>query len=325
MIWRNVFKFFVLLSMSCVSPILVRSSNGVVLAPCGRCMSCCIAKQSALEFICKKEIQKVYSEGRGCSFCTLTYNSDNIPLVDHKYKTLVKSHAQKFLKRVRYYASEDNIPEFKFVLCGEYGDDLGRPHYHVVFFGLTDFLAKRYIYGKSWKYGFPQIGSLRSGGLHYVLKYMTKSRKDRELEQFYDSVNVQKPFILHSQCIGRDWILSHAKELADNDFCFTYKGRVRLLPKNVRTVVEAVTGVSARPAVDKYMRGIDTKGETLDNYLARRVYNSETNMVADMRLHLKPVSLPVSLRRPVELRETGNPTDFKRLAETIVFGDTVPF
>ena len=83
--------------MSCVSPILVKTKTGVVNASCGRCLSCCVAKQSALNFLCEKELQKVYSRGLGASFCTLTYNDDNAGdqtcrHTHHKPKTLFQAN-----------------------------------------------------------------------------------------------------------------------------------------------------------------------------------------------------------------------------------------
>lgn len=308
--------------MSCVSPILVRSGNGVVLASCGRCMSCCIARRSALEFLCNKELQEVYKRGLGASMLTLTYNDLHLPVKDG-HMTLVKSDLQKYLKRVRYYASLDNIPYFKYIGCGEYGGQTKRPHYHLVFLGLSDFLAKKYTY-KAWLFGFPQIGALRSGGIRYVTKYITKSRSDRELEKVYDTFGVEKPFIVRSQKIARDYLNEHALEISNSGYTFKSHGKVRLFPKPVRDYVEKITGVSQREAVMQYMNNINTHGLSLDDYLAEKTYYNEMEQQALSRLHLTPYYTFDKMRLPLSLRDTTN-VDFKSLAVEASFDDSVPF
>lgn len=311
--------------MSCVSPILVKSRNGFVKASCGRCLSCCIARQSSLNFLCDKELQAVYSSGRGASFLTLTYDDNHVPYVPNTlYMTLRKTDLQKYLKRLRDHVYRSGLPEIKFLACGEMGDQFGRPHYHLVIFGLTDYQMSVFN-RKAWKFGLSQVGSLSAGGLRYVLKYITKSRPDIEIEKFYDSIGVEKPFIRHSNCLGRDWIFSHADEIARSGYVFVKNGKKRLYPKYVRELVSKITGVNPREFVQNYLNSIDTHGQSLDDYLAEATYTQEMQAFSNLRMENKAVSLPVSLRRPLGLRETGNPTDFKKLAEIISFGDTVPF
>lgn len=288
--------------MSCVSPILVKNNNGVVMAACGRCMSCCIAKQSSLQFLAQKELLKVYKSGLGASFVTLTYNDNNVPYVsaDLPYQTLQKDDFQKFMKRLRFESDKLNI-KCKFIACGEYGDKLGRPHYHLALFGLSDALAQSII-KKVWTYGTSEIGALGAGGLRYVLKYMTKSRSTREIEQFYKVNGVQKPFILHSQKLGFDWIYDNKDIIVKNHYTFVQRGVVRLYPKYVRDVVERLTGVDSRPYVADYLKHIDTKGETLDNYFSRMTYVQEIDNVKKSIQNQSAAMLPPSYRRPAEMR-----------------------
>lgn len=311
--------------MSCVSPILVKTKTGVVNAPCGRCLSCCIAKQSALSFLCQKELQRVYSSGLGASFLTLTYNKNNVPYVSEKscYQTLSKSDLQKYLKRLRRYIERSNLPTIRFLACGEYGDSLGRPHYHLVIFGLSDYLARKFT-RSAWKLGLFQVGPLLPGGLRYVLKYMTKSRTDREIEQFYNSQGIQKPFIQHSQGLGRDWIFNHADEIAENGYTFVSRGKKRLYPKYVRDLVYKITGIEPGPCIASYFANINTRGLSLSDYLIEQTYKQEMQAFSNMRYDNQAVSLPSRLCRPVNLREKDN-TDYKALAEIIAFGDSVPF
>lgn len=299
--------------MSCSSPILVNNNNGVVLAACGRCMSCCIAKQSSLQFLAQKELQKVYKSGLGASFVTLTYSDNYVPYVRaaSPYQTLQKDDFQKFMKRLRKESDKLNI-KCKFVACGEYGDKLGRPHYHIALLGLSDYLADSII-SKTWKYGLSDVGALGVGGLRYVIKYMTKSRSTREIEKFYKDNGIQRPFILHSQKLGFDWIKANANIIVSNKYTFLDKGKYRLYPKYVRDVVERLTGVDSRPYVADYIQHINTHGERIDDYFARMTYVKEIDLVKRTLQQHSAAMLPASFRRPVELRDNTN-VDYRLLA-----------
>ena len=172
--------------MSCVSPKLVKTPYGVTLVSCGHCMPCLVAKQSNLVFICKIEQQEAYRKKLGCSFLTLTYNEGAVPYTVTGHRTLVKSDLQKFLKRFRKYRQDDNKPLVKFLACGEYGDKLARPHYHLIIFG-ADSAECLYYARKAWDKsakGLVQCGALRAGGIQYVLKYVTKSNITPEIRSF---------------------------------------------------------------------------------------------------------------------------------------------
>lgn len=50
--------------------------------------------------------------------------------------TLVYADAQKFLKRIRFKASEAGLGPLRYLIAGEYGDLNSRPHYHLTLWGL---------------------------------------------------------------------------------------------------------------------------------------------------------------------------------------------
>lgn len=300
--------------LSCSSPVLVKNRSGVVLASCGRCMSCCIAKQSSLEFLAEKELYKVYKSGLGASFVTLTYDDNNVPYVlDTPYQTLLISDFQKFMKRLRKNVRIFGVP-LKYVACGEYGDQLGRPHYHFALLGLSDALAESVI-KKSWTFGRYQVGALASGGLKYVIKYMTKSRLTPEIKAFYDANGIQPPFIVHSQKLGFDWIYNHKDDIVKQKYTFLSRGKVRLYPKYVREVVERLTGVDSRPFVADYLAHVNTHGETLDDFFARVTYMRESDLVKKTLQQSKAALMPSSFRRPVEMRPLGSTVSPALLAQ----------
>ena len=71
-------------------------------------------------------------------------------------------------------------------MCGEYGDKLGRPHYHAIIFGVTfvdkklwsirrgNNLYRSATLEKLWPYGFSSIGTVNFETAAYVARYVTK-------------------------------------------------------------------------------------------------------------------------------------------------------
>lgn len=92
MCFVRLYKKLYSVLMSCVSPIPVMTRSGAVVnAACGRCLSCCIAKQSSLNFLASKELELNYKRGQGASFVTLTYDDNNVNFVsDTAFMTLKK-------------------------------------------------------------------------------------------------------------------------------------------------------------------------------------------------------------------------------------------
>lgn len=112
--------------------------------PCGRCVGCKLAKSREWATRIHHE-QSLYENN---CFLTLTYSPEHVP----KDYRLVKDDLQKFMKRLRYYFKNEIAGKIRYYGVGEYGDNYGRPHYHICVFNL-DFPDKEY-HGKS-KTGFP--------------------------------------------------------------------------------------------------------------------------------------------------------------------------
>jgi len=143
--------------------------------PCSKCIGCRIQRQEAWAFRCYAE-SKMHS--RNC-FITLTYDDEHLP----NDCSLNHREWQLFAKKLRQKAGP-----FRFFMCGEYGDNTGRPHYHALLFGF-DFDDKRKcnsvysshdlyeseLLSEVWGKGFCSIGEVTYASARYVSAYTCKS------------------------------------------------------------------------------------------------------------------------------------------------------
>lgn len=114
--------------MQCLNPITLKNPNYkgypdyyYLQVPCGKCTACLSNKRRQWAFRLNQECKVATS----AYFITLTYNDDNCP------EYVNKKHCQDFLKRLRKLLAPSRI---RYFLVSEYGDDFGRPHYHLLLF-----------------------------------------------------------------------------------------------------------------------------------------------------------------------------------------------
>lgn len=105
------------------------------------------------------------------SFITLTYDDENLP----KGGTLVRSHYQNFLKKLRKRLQGAAI---RYYFCGEYGEESSRPHYHAALFGIGPEDAEQI--DKAWGKGFTYTGDLTHDSAQYIAGYVTKKMNHPE-------------------------------------------------------------------------------------------------------------------------------------------------
>jgi hypothetical protein len=123
-------------------------------------------------------------------FVTLTYNNDNCPT------SLQYRDFQLFMKRLRR-----KMGPVRFYMCGEYGDQFSRPHFHACLFGC--FFSDRVLHshgpsGSSlfrskvleslWPYGFASIGDVTFESAAYVARYVMKKVTGPAAESHYERV-----------------------------------------------------------------------------------------------------------------------------------------
>ena len=180
----------------CVAPITIGKGSDSQLVGCGRCHPCFMKYANQWAFRLQIHLLNNYL----AYFVTLTYDNQNLPTIKHYdkvYMTLVKSHIQSFIKRLRKNAKTSK--KISYLCTGEYGDKFKRPHYHLIIFNATpdDIL-------KSWDKGQIHIGTnVSNASIVYTLKYSMKSKLHK---MYHKSAPYQRPFMLCSKGIGSDFL-----------------------------------------------------------------------------------------------------------------------
>lgn len=168
------------------------SFSGVsIKLPCGQCIGCRLERSRQWAVRCMHEKQ-MHTDS---CFVTLTYGDDYLP----EGGTLVKSHMSLFVKRLHNRLLRSRGRGIRFYGCGEYGEQYGRPHYHLLIFGY-DFLDKKLsqrnkrgepLYTSSelselWTFGHHAIGSVTFDSAAYCARYIMKKVTGEFAQDYYD-------------------------------------------------------------------------------------------------------------------------------------------
>lgn len=170
--------------------------------PCGQCIGCRLerGRQWTVRLMHEAQLH------RDKCFITLTYDDAHLP----KGGTLVKSHFQEFIQKVRdHYRGEKKISYF---MCGEYGELNWRPHYHAIIFG-HDFSERiqlrnhsnwanaaplRKASGKAyqslelerfWTHGLNTVGAVTAQSAGYVARYCLKKVTGVRADEHYKRID----------------------------------------------------------------------------------------------------------------------------------------
>lgn len=140
----------------CVAPIYITTKDGRQPVQCGKCYECLVRRRT--DWTNRIALEAEYNPP--AVFLTLTYAPEFCDGNLH-----YKSHIVSFIRNVRRL-----VDKFTYCVCGEYGGNTQRPHYHFIIFGL-DIGTVDDICLKYWPYGHWDIGNLLFGGAKYVAKY----------------------------------------------------------------------------------------------------------------------------------------------------------
>lgn len=180
--------------LKCLNPYMGSLDGGMSVYPfpCGSCINC--RKRKSQEWATRIFLES--KSHKHIAFVTLTYSPEHIPQ-DYNLKP---SDLSAFIKRLRRNLERKGAPKIRFFGAGEYGDFRGRPHYHLIIFGLSE---KDFdMVHLSWKLGMIDCQAVRDSRsvAGYVAAYVTKKMK---VSNYGDRV---PPFNRQSQGIGKDFV-----------------------------------------------------------------------------------------------------------------------
>nr|WAE43333.1 MAG: replication initiator protein [Microviridae sp.] len=175
-------------------------------------------------------------------FITLTYDDQNKP----ENNSLQKRDVTLFIKKLRKkYGSK-----IRFFMCGEYGSQLDRPHYHLCMFN-HDFEDKKLwnvrdnvkLYRskeleKLWPKGYTTIGDVTFESAAYVARYCLKKISGEKKEEHYGNRQPEYCNMSRRPGIGKAWWDKYKNDVLSTDKIYLRKGIIAKPPKYFDNQVE---------------------------------------------------------------------------------------
>ena len=237
-----------------------------VKLPCGRCIGCRLERSRQWAIRCVHEAS-LYE--RNC-FITLTFAPEHLP----KSGSLNKRDFQLFMKRLRKRFGSG----VRYFHCGEYGEKMGRPHYHACLFnfdfddrehwstrdGIRLFTSK--ALQELWPFGFSTIGDVTFESAAYVARYVTKKITGPSAEDHYGGKLPEYITMSRRPGIGRPWMDKFSSDVYPHDRV-VLRGREMRPPKFYDAIFELANPEGMEEI--KFKRESKSKLQAVDNETAR--------------------------------------------------------
>ena len=240
-----------------------------IIVPCGQCSECRKMRANMWAIRMMHEI-KYHANN---IFVTLTYNDESMA----DGAQLVQKDLTDYIKRVRKAIEPRKI---KYYACGEYGEKYGRPHYHLIFFGLG--FADEEVVRSKWRYGFVKVGTVTEQSCRYVAKYINKAALGNNKKIMLAAGKVPQ-FNLMSKGLGERWLIDNANDVAHRGI--VRQGKSIGMPRYYKKVLKKL-GIEAtildELQIDKQCKEFDRlvkyRGESPDETHRRYLRNVETRI-----------------------------------------------
>lgn len=213
--------------------------------PCGQCIGCRLARAEAWSLRIMHEAQLHPDRSW---FITLTYSPENLPANG----SLNYRDFQLFMKRLRKVS-----PGVRFFMCGEYGEQLSRPHFHACLFGHHIADLKQFkmtpagtLYtsdslSRLWGLGFVSIGELTKKSAGYVARYSLKKVTGDAADAHYTRVDSETGELVEltpefcrmslKPGIGANWYRKYGRDVLSID-SVVHDGRKHRVPRYYDTL-----------------------------------------------------------------------------------------
>lgn len=173
---------------------------------CRKCTGCRLERSRQWAMRCVHEMK---SHRNNC-FITLTYRPADLP----PGGSLVKRDVQLFVKKLRkkYGAG------LRYYYCGEYGEQMRRPHYHMILFGKDfddrhsprkgesgEVVYQSHSLSKLWDKGFSYVGEATFESAAYVARYIMKKQFGKSSVSHYKGLTPEFTDMSRRPGIGKAW------------------------------------------------------------------------------------------------------------------------
>lgn len=227
------------------NPLQARAEALSTYVPCGQCIGCRLHVSQQWALRCSHEA-KMHDHN---SFVTLTFDDKHLPASG----SVTLSDVQQFMWRLRKWNRHHNDDRrIKFFACGEYGENLLRPHYHALLFGQlfpdqkiwqtkkSGTLYRSNILEKLWPFGFSTIGRVNYKTAAYTARYAMKKVTGEMADDHYlrphpltgELARVETEFITMSKNpgLGSSWFDRFKADCYPSDYLIV-DGRKHPIPR----------------------------------------------------------------------------------------------
>lgn len=169
------------------------------------------------------------------SYVTLTYSPENLPSTG----SLQYRDFQLFMKRLR----KANSQTIRFYMCGEYGTDNHRPHFHACLFNIGfpdqqpfsknhqgDVLYTSSTLSKLWPLGHASVGEVTLQSAGYCARYIMNKRTGQEAEEHYGGLTPEFNRMSLKPGIGAHWLSRYRADVFPCDYVVDRDGHKHRVP-----------------------------------------------------------------------------------------------
>lgn len=215
--------------------------------PCNSCVGCKLDYSKQWADRCELEMR----EHKNNYFITLTYDEKHLPKNINGLNTLSKRDVQLFIKLLRRHYNK----KLSYFLCGEYGPNTLRPHYHAIIFGLDledlEFYTKSdtgyEIYNSKfltdlWNKGYVTVQKANYETAAYTARYVTK-KVDNNYSSQLEELKLENEFLLMSKRpgIGKKYFEKNKLDIVENGKIIVRsngKGNAINIPRYYKKLIE---------------------------------------------------------------------------------------
>jgi len=253
-----------------------------IVIQCGQCIGCRLDRSRQWAIRCVNEARQFE---KNC-FITLTYKDmpENNSLNKRDFVLFMKKLRKEFGSGIRFFH------------CGEYGENLGRPHHHACIFN-HDFADKKFyelskggeklytseMLNTLWGHGYAIVGSVTWESAAYVARYVTKKITGSKAHEHYGNRVPEYLTMSNRPGIGRFYYDNYFNDMYPYDEIVMRNGKSFKPPKYYDRLLERDNPEALLTIKQKRQEEIDKKPTTSFKRLSDKEQSKKLQLKQLMR------------------------------------------